>query len=249
MTTHSQARMLATQSIQAAFGRDPIGGEAEGEAGIGYLETSYGDGWVGNGVGSNNIGAIQCGSSWPGQRFSYFDTHPNSDGTSTKYKIDFRKYSTPLDGWIDLCRVAYVNRSRESVRAAAAARDWYGMSKALHNTGYYEGYGKTVEDRIRNHYRALSRAIARANSEKLPVVDISEIPRTVRRGDGCQGKPDEAVKLMQMELQISADGIFGPATLERLRDYQSAHDLTVDGVCGRKTWETLFNDEYKVVNQ
>ena len=244
MTTHAQARAFAAQSIGVVFNREPLGGEADGEAGIGCLETSYSDGWKGSGVGSNNMGAIQCGSSWKGERFSYVDTHPNADGTSTRYQIDFRKYATPLDGWTDLCKVAYVNRGRASVRAAAIARDWYGMSKSLHDTGYYEGYGKTVADRIQNHYRALSRAIARANNEKPPIVVIHEIPHTVRRGDGCRGTPDEAVRLLQMELRLAADGLFGPRTETALRLYQMAHGLVADGVCGPKTWEALFHDEY-----
>lgn len=35
------------------------------------------------------------------------------------------------------------------------------------------------------------------------------------------------------------DGKIGPSTRTAIRDFQSAHGLTVDGVCGRKTWEKL----------
>ena len=35
------------------------------------------------------------------------------------------------------------------------------------------------------------------------------------------------------------DGKIGPSTRSALRDFQSAHGLTVDGICGRKTWDKL----------
>lgn len=35
------------------------------------------------------------------------------------------------------------------------------------------------------------------------------------------------------------DGKIGPATRSAIRDFQSGHGLTADGVCGRKTWEKL----------
>lgn len=246
MTSHASARASADGAILDVFGRPALGGEGPGLAGVACIETSYGDGWKGAGEGSNNQGAIQCGS-WKGARFSYVDTHPNADGTSTRYRTDFRKYSTTGEGWSDLVRVVYVNRGRASVRAAAIVRDWYAMSTALHTTGYYEGFGKTVGDRITNHYRSLSRAIARADGAMvLPIVPITSLPHTVRRGEGTRGEPSEAVKLMQRELQVAADGIFGGVTLVALRAYQRGHGLVDDGVCGPRTWETLFGDDYVV---
>ena len=35
------------------------------------------------------------------------------------------------------------------------------------------------------------------------------------------------------------DGKIGPSTRSAIRDFQSAHGLAVDGICGRKTWEKL----------
>jgi hypothetical protein len=245
VTTHLMARASARGSILDVFGREPLGGEAPGLAGVASIETSYGDGWRGAGVGSNNMGAIQCGGSWKGTRFSYVDTHPNADGTSTRYQIDFRKYSTAREGWRDLGLVVYVNRNRASVRAAAIVSDWRGMSQWLHTTGYYEGFGKTIADRITNHYRSLSRAIARADGAvALPVVPITSLPHTVRRGDGTRGTPGEAVRLLQRELQLAADGLFGRVTENTLRVWQAGHGLVPDGVCGPKTWEALFSDDY-----
>lgn len=242
MTTHAEARKLAGDAIRTMFGREPLGGEAEGLAGVAWLETNYAQGWKGGGKGSRNLGAIQCGSGWNGPRFSYVDTHPNPDGTNTRYQVDFRAYDTDAAAWLDLCRVVYVNRGRASVRAAAIDRDWFAMSREMHRTGYYEGYGKTVADRIANHHRALSKAIALADNTVARVVaPTRDIPETVR--SGMRG---EVVKLMQRELGIAADGIAGPVTIGALRKRQASLGLTVDGVCGPKTWERLFTDENQV---
>lgn len=243
MTSHAQARQYAAQSLGAVFGA-ATSGEIAAEAGVGYLETLYGAGWKGAGKGSNNQGAIQCGTGWKGDRFSYVDTHPNKDGTSTTYRVDFRKYATPEEGWLDLCRTVYVNRGRSIVRAAAQASDWLGVSRGLHKTGYYEGFGKTVEDRIANHNRALVRAIAKADGAPAPYVPSNTIMPTIERGDGLTGAPSEAVRILQYELQLAADGRFGPVTEGAVKAYQKLHCLPVTGICDHRTWEVLFNDDF-----
>jgi hypothetical protein len=167
MTTHPQARELAKQALTTVFGEEPTEGEVWALAGIACLETNYGDGWKPPGTMSYNMGAIQCGSQWTGARFAYTDTHPNADGSSTPYNIYFRKYASAIDGWIDLVKVAFVNRGRDIVREAARAKDWGSVSAGLHQTGYYEGFGKTVADRIHHHMLALEGAIARANAACL----------------------------------------------------------------------------------
>lgn len=37
-----------------------------------------------------------------------------------------------------------------------------------------------------------------------------------------------------------ADGDFGSLTEEALKEYQREHNLTVDGICGKKTWDALL---------
>lgn len=38
----------------------------------------------------------------------------------------------------------------------------------------------------------------------------------------------------------NADMIFGINTEEKLKEYQKANGLTVDGICGKNTWKKLF---------
>ena len=65
---------------------------------------------------------------------------------------------------------------------------------------------------------------------------------TVRQGD-----INEAVKGAQTALNkhgygLTVDGNFGPATNSAARAFQSANALTVDGVIGPQTWQTLVGN-------
>lgn len=54
------------------------------------------------------------------------------------------------------------------------------------------------------------------------------------------------VGIMQYKLKMlgynlgNADMIFGTNTEEKLKEYQKANGLTVDGICGKNTWKKLF---------
>lgn len=244
MTTDIQASGFSSQALQTIFSTDPEEGEVVGLQAVSFLETHYGDSWKGAGAGSHNQGAIQCGSQWTGDKFSYTDTHPNDDGTSTPYTINFRKYATDVDGWEDLTKVAYIQHGRSVVRDAARAQNWFGISQGLHDTGYYEGFGKTVTDRINNHFHALMRGVnaglAAFDQSPVPVIRPAVvIPITVRRG-----MFGAAVAELQRELRISADGCFGKYTEQALITYQKSNNLKPDGVCGEKTWTAILTDDY-----
>ncbi|XRG81086.1 peptidoglycan-binding domain-containing protein [Rossellomorea sp. GAMAL-10_SWC] len=54
------------------------------------------------------------------------------------------------------------------------------------------------------------------------------------------GSKGNSVKLVQKELGITEDGIFGPITDRAVRNFQKKNGLTVDGKVGAKTWAKLF---------
>lgn len=238
--THATARKFAHYALIDAFG---VSTEHGGRhlCGISRLETGYGEWWKGAGVGSNNMGAIQAGTGWTGETFVYQDTRPNPDGTSTTYTTKFRAYPTPAAGWLDLAHVAY-GGLRRCVRIAAERGDTYSVSEYLHRTRYYEGFGATVEER-RWHHFSLLRGYVWAADRSLGIETpdaIVSVPKTLRRGDFGQ-----IVRQLQLELQITADGAFGPFTEAAVREYQAAHALAVDGVVGPATWTVLLTDDYE----
>lgn len=119
------------------------------------IESSYAQGWKPPGNGSNNTGAVQC----PGcgeNCFEYTDTHPNVDGTSTKYRVCFKRYASLVEGIMD--QMLYEYRLPETLDACIQG-NLYGVSFGMHKSGYYEGFGKTKEERIAGHYGAMKRAV------------------------------------------------------------------------------------------
>lgn len=65
--------------------------------------------------------------------------------------------------------------------------------------------------------------------------------KTIKRGS--RGND---VKVLQQNLSLYIDGIFGELTEEVVKEFQASHDLTVDGIVGPKTWKAIQElPEYK----
>ena len=120
-------------------------------------ETRYGRSWQGAMIGSHNWGAIQAGRPPAKTGYSrlYQDSHPNKNGSNTSYAICFREYPTDEDGARDLLRVLFAKRP--FVLRAAETGNLKSVAKEMHATGYFEGFGATIEDRIRGYQNALWR--------------------------------------------------------------------------------------------
>nr|WP_285556323.1 peptidoglycan-binding protein [Streptomyces hygroscopicus] len=61
-----------------------------------------------------------------------------------------------------------------------------------------------------------------------------------------QGSSGPAVQAVQSQLDahgfaLAVDGSFGPATDSAVRSFQSAHGLSVDGIVGSNTWQSLVS--------
>lgn len=66
-------------------------------------------------------------------------------------------------------------------------------------------------------------------------------PSVVTLRSGARG---DSVRTLQRALNdrgasLRVDGVYGPATLQAVRDFQASSGLAVDGVAGRRTWSAL----------
>ena len=71
-----------------------------------------------------------------------------------------------------------------------------------------------------------------------PKKSVSEIESY--NGIQEKGSKGVAVKKIQQQLKVSADGIFGPITENAVKKFQSRNGLVVDGIVGKATWSKLF---------
>lgn len=264
MTTadlHRWARPFIIAGLEAqGIPAEPISVVLADQA-VGFLETGYSKYWRGNGVGSNNVGAIQksrppCD---PATSFEFRDTHPNEDGTSTSYVVCFKKYATLEAGFADLAREVYTRRPR--VLLTAQRGSLADVSVELYRSRYYESVGRTVAERIGHHYSALfssASAIAHACGDAPPApesllhelweYDLLDPYPTIRRGSPLHS----VVKVAQRELNeeiragrlhdelLAVDGMYGKHTEHMVAAFQAAQHLKIDGVVGEQSWNKLF---------
>ena len=60
------------------------------------------------------------------------------------------------------------------------------------------------------------------------------------------GSNGEDVKKLQAKLGLAADGIFGPGTEIKVKEWQAANNLTADGIVGDRSWGKMFPSEGNV---
>ena len=108
--------------------------------------------------------------------------------------------------------------------------------------GYLAKHGVTVAklfQDVQNEYRRL--------------VEDNDAPKTKPeskpKGNGYpgylirRGSTGEVVKKIQRQLKgLAVDGIFGPRTEARVKEFQREMDIGVDGIVGPVTWSYLFPD-------
>jgi putative chitinase len=112
------------------------------------------------------------------------------------------------------------------INAACDANDIVKMTKLVN--------GGTIglEDR-RKHYEAALAVLGGA--VPAPIVNAAAIPGVLKKGS-----TGEAVKRIQAELGLEADGVFGPSTEVAVKKWQAANGLAADGIVGPKTLAKLL---------
>jgi hypothetical protein len=99
--------------------------------------------------------------------------------------------------------------------SAIRAHDWLTFARRYNGNGQPEEYARRIESAYRKHSGRASPVVLRP---------------------GARGA---SVKVLQQQLGIEADGVFGPETDAAVRAFQMTRGLPVDGVVGKWTWSAL----------
>lgn len=188
--------------------------------------------------------APNLGGSWPGVTFRLGDVSEEVriiqnrlNRISTNYPNIPKIY--PVDGIYDA----------DTERAVRAFQKQF-------NLGVDGIVGRATWYRIAFIYNNVKR-LSELDSEGLLLDEISrQFPETLREGSTGPG-----VQLLQYFLAIvgeyydqlprwqvdQIDGVFGPRTREAVEAYQRMMGLTVDGIVGRTTWNTLVSTYQSVL--
>jgi putative chitinase len=113
-----------------------------------------------------------------------------------------------------------------NINAACDASDIVKMTKLVNG-------GTIGLDDRRKHYEAALAVLGGA--VPAPITSAEGIPGVLKKGS-----TGEAVKRMQAELGLEADGSFGPATEAAVKKWQAANGLAADGIVGPKTLAKLL---------
>lgn len=104
---------------------------------------------------------------------------------------------------------------RTGLFSALRAKDWETIARVYNGPGQVAVYAAKMES-----------AYKRLTGESSPPV--------LRVGDR-----GEAVARAQEAMGMEPDGVFGPDTLSRTKEFQRARGLADDGIIGAKTWEAM----------
>lgn len=236
---HTQARALIVAGFTSAFGRPPTRPEAQCEQAVGFLETNYCQSWKGPGVGSCNWGAEQ--GVGPAGFFTYTDTHPNADGTSKPYTAKFQKFHSESEGAETLTADVYMHHNRGTlVLPFAKNGDTLSFSGGLHASGYYEGFGATIVERIEHHHQAVLHACRLMALELGEPMPDGSAPEPLPASALHQGMISMAVGVWQKTLlaagyDVVVDNNFGPKTRTMTMLFQKKLGIKADGVVGPVT--------------
>ena len=232
------------------------------------------------GAGSNNMGAVTTTSTDPANFFEHKDSRFDPKlGKVVEYVAKFSRHTTPEGGFRELAHVLLFNpgttQRRENVSRALALGSLLELATAMRMNRYFIGT-KPIPEAIEEYRSALADCYAsiRANTGE----DFFDSPKAAPgsleasgSGQGSQssqsaplflrrlsaslpvlrqGVRGDVVGVLQFELGVEPDEVFGPKTRAALVEFQQANGIESDvspggqplpqGVCGVKTWAALF---------
>jgi len=157
-----------------------------------------------------------------------------TNGNMNFIGIEAENRGTPADPWpavqLDALRrgVAAILKHLGSTADYCAAHREYALPK-----------GRKVDphsidmDDFRKQVAALMAGTGVITNPVIPATDRDGRP-TLRRG--ARG---DAVKIVQIAVGVNPDGVFGPTTEAKVREFQRAHQLVADGIVGPRSWALI----------
>lgn len=130
-------------------------------------------------IGAHNYGAIQCGviankeGKCPAACIPARDTSPTAAGTSISYLGCFEAKNTAEGGIGRFVKLMAVDRPL--IAAALPSGDAREIATAMRKSYYFEGFGKTQEERIENYAKAIDRN-AQMNAQQLRAEQLVTLP-------------------------------------------------------------------------
>lgn len=155
-------------------------------------------------VGAHNYGAIQCGvvadkmGKCPANCIPARDTSPTATGASIAYLGCFRAKPSAEEGIADFVRLMTVQRPM--IAEALPSGDARAIAWAMRKSYYFEGFGKTQEERVENYAVAIARN-ATTNAAQLRQELLVTLPPPPEEGIGTVG---EAAGATAAALMIAA---------------------------------------------
>ena len=194
------------------------------------IESAYGTsslGWK-----YHNYFGMKCGSAWKGPSVNMRTKEEYSVGTLTTIRDNFRVYDSMEDGvkgYYD-----FISSKRYSNLKTATTPQMY--AERLKADGY--ATSSTYVNTLMNTVRKWNLDKYDSNN---PVTDTIKDPKPVLK----LGSKGDWVTIAQGRLvvngyPVAVDGIYGPKTMEAVKQYQKANGLLSDGVVGPATWGKLY---------
>lgn len=138
-------------------------------------------------VGAHNYGAIQCGAiadkagKCPSNCIPARDTSPTATGASIAYLGCFRAKPSAEEGIADFVRLMTVQRPL--IAEALPSGDARQIAWAMRRSYYFEGFGKTQEERVENYATAIAKN-AKVNAAQLRQELLVTLPPPEEEGIG-----------------------------------------------------------------
>lgn len=138
-------------------------------------------------IGAHNYGAIQCGviadkqGKCPSNCIPARDTSPTATGASIAYLGCFRAKPSAEEGIADFVRLMTVQRPL--IAEALPSGDARQIAWAMRRSYYFEGFGKTQEERVENYATAIAKN-AKVNASQLRQELLVTLPPPEEEGIG-----------------------------------------------------------------